>query len=77
MHGKSFLFAPDAKTMNAADVVYQSTWMLLDRTSGPAAAAGAAAEPVDSPPLGTASETEEKIVRTWTDDYSNLLEILK
>ena len=62
---------------DAANVVYQSTWMLLDRPSGPVDAAGAAPAPVDPPPPGTVPQTEERIVRTWTDDYSNLLAILK
>ena len=62
---------------DAANVVYQSTWMLLDRPSAPADAARDAAAPVNAPPPGTVPQTEEKIVRTWTDDYSNLLEILK
>jgi len=61
---------------NAADVVYQSTWMLLDIPAG-TAAAGDAAAPVDGLPPGTVAQTEERIVRTWTDDYSNLIEILK
>jgi hypothetical protein len=53
------------------DAVFGSTWMLLDRRPGPAPTL-----PLTSPP-GTVAETEEKIVRTWTDDYSNLLEILR
>ena len=59
---------------DAASVVYQSTWMLLDR---PAGAGGAAAEIVSSALPGAAPQADERIVRTWTDDYSNLLEILK
>jgi hypothetical protein len=62
---------------NAAAVVYQSTWMLLDRPAGPAHAAGAAPAPAELLLPGTVPQTEEKIVQTWTDDYSNLIEILK
>ena len=51
-----------------ADAIYQATWMLVDRPATPADQAGAG----DAAP---ASET--RIVRTWTDDYSNLIEILK
>jgi spermidine synthase len=60
---------------NAADVVYQSTWMLLDRPFGPAGDAAPATPDLVLP--GAAPQTEERIVRTWTDDYSNLIEILK
>ncbi len=59
---------------NAADIVYQSTWMLLDRPSAPASAA---VEPFSTALPGSVTQTEERIVRTWTDDYSNLIEILK
>jgi SAM-dependent methyltransferase len=51
--------------------VYGSTWMLLDRRIGPPPTLE------DASPPQTAEESEEKIVPTWTDDYSNLIEILK
>jgi hypothetical protein len=28
-------------------------------------------------PPGTSSQIESRVVRVWTDDYSNLIEILK
>jgi SAM-dependent methyltransferase len=56
---------------DAANVVYQSTWMLLDRP------ADLVAPPEEFLPPGAVSPAEERVVRTWTDDYSNLLEILK
>ena len=59
---------------DAANAVYRSTWMLLDRPLAPAAAA---ATPASSPLPGTAPQTEKRIVRVWTDNYSNLIEILK
>jgi hypothetical protein len=45
-----------------ADAVYQSTWMLLDRPPAPADALPA---------------SSDKVIRPWTDDYSNLIQILK
>jgi hypothetical protein len=51
--------------------VYGSTWMLLDRRIGPPPTLE------DASPPQTAEESEEKTVPTWTDDYSNLIGILK
>lgn len=51
-----------------ANAISQATWMLVDR---PNAADGAAGT------TETATSEEERVVRTWTDDYSNLIEILK
>jgi SAM-dependent methyltransferase len=45
-----------------ADAVFQSTWMLVDRPGAPGQAA---------------PENEDRVLRPWTDDYSNLVEILK
>jgi SAM-dependent methyltransferase len=54
--------------------IFQATWMLLDR---PAQPGGPAAGDLLPPGKALQSEEEERTVRTWTDDYSNLLEILK
>jgi hypothetical protein len=51
--------------------VYRATWMLIDR---PAMTSGGAAPQV-LPASG--NEDGDKVVRPWTDDYSNLIEILK
>jgi hypothetical protein len=51
-----------------ANAIYRATWMLVDRPAVPGGIAGAA-EALPS--------SGERIVRTWTDDYSNLIEILK
>jgi hypothetical protein len=59
-----------------ANAVYKATWMLLDRPAGPGGVAGDTAA-ADFLPPGSAAQSEERIVRTWTDDYSNLLAILK
>jgi spermidine synthase len=48
-----------------ANAVYRATWMLIDRPGAGATAAEAL------------SASEERSVRAWTDDYSNLIEILK
>jgi spermidine synthase len=50
------------------NAIFQATWMLVDR---PGVAAGNSAFTPTLPPAG------ERVVRTWTDDYSNLIEILK
>jgi hypothetical protein len=51
-----------------ANAIFQATWMLVDR---PGAASGTSGIPESLP------ADEERGVRTWTDDYSNLIEILK
>ena len=62
-----------------ANAVYESDWMLLDRAASPNQTVSGLAESRISLPPGTSSQTEDKdrIVRAWTDDYSNLVEILK
>jgi SAM-dependent methyltransferase len=62
-----------------ANAVYESDWMLLDRAAVPNVTVSGLAESRISLPAGTSSQIEEKdkVVRAWTDDYSNLLEILK
>src|SRR3984893_15580571 len=62
-----------------ANAVYESDWMLLDRAATPNGTVSALAESRISLPAGTSSQMEEKdrTVRAWTDDYSNLVEILK
>ncbi len=70
------------KVTNSEDVanaVYESTWMLLDRTATPNRTVSGLAESRISLPPGTSSqiEDEDRGVRAWTDDYSNLLKILK
>jgi len=53
---------------NPSEVVYQATWMLIDRPNMAASDAGRAeAAPADA----------DRVVRPWTDDYGNLIEILK
>jgi hypothetical protein len=51
--------------------------MLLDRTATPNRTMSALAESRVSLPPGTSSEIEDGVKRAWTDDYSNLVEILK
>ena len=70
------------KVTNAEDeanAVYESTWMLVDRTATPNPTASALAESRVTLPPGTSVQTEDKerVLRPWTDDYSNLVEILK
>ena len=75
--GARALGVRSVKVTNSADqtnAVYQSTWMLLDRPAGPGSAATV---PDDALPSATVPQSEERIVRAWTDDYSNLLAILK
>ena len=62
-----------------ANAVYESDWMLLDRAASPNQTVSGLAESRISLPPGTSSQIEDKdrIVRAWTDDYSNLMEILK
>lgn len=64
-----------------SDAVYQSTWMLVDLAAAPnPTVTNLAASAIDLP-RGTSIQTETQIeyrqLRPWTDDYSNLLEILK
>jgi hypothetical protein len=69
---------------NAEDepnAVYESTWMLLDLAATPNPTVSNLSESrIDLPP-GTSTQIEAQIekrpVLPWTDDYSNLLEILK
>jgi hypothetical protein len=77
---------------NAEDepnAVYESTWVLVDLAATPnPTVSNLAGSRIDLPP-GTSTQTEAQIeaqieaqnkkrpVRPWTDDYSNLLEILK
>jgi hypothetical protein len=68
-------------TEDDANAVYESTWMLVDLAATPnSTVSGLAESRVDLPP-GTSTRIEAQIekrpVRPWTDDYSNLLEILK
>jgi predicted O-methyltransferase YrrM len=51
-----------------ANAIFRATWMLVDRPGASSGAAGLAE---------TASSSEERIVSVWTDDYSNLISILK
>jgi SAM-dependent methyltransferase len=51
-----------------ANGIFQATWMLVDRPSVLGGTAGA----VPSLP-----STEERVLPAWTDDYSNLITILK
>jgi spermidine synthase len=62
---------------DGANAVYESVWMLLDRTATPNRTMSALAESRVSLPPGTSSEIEDSVKRAWTDDYSNLVEILK
>jgi predicted O-methyltransferase YrrM len=68
------------KVTNASDeasAVYESTWMLLDRSAAPSRTVSALIDDTVSLPAGTSSELQDKVVGVWTDDYSNLIEILK
>jgi hypothetical protein len=62
---------------DAGSVVYQSTWMLVDRPNGSGSGAISAAAPVELLPQGTAAAAEERVLVPWTDDFSNLVQILK
>ncbi len=73
---------------NAEDepnAVYESTWMLVDLAATPNPTVSNLAESRIDLPRGTSTQIESQIeaqikkspVRPWTDDYSNLLEILK
>jgi len=54
-----------------ANAIYGATWMLVERPGAPDGIAGIAeADP-------SSEKSEDKVVRAWTDDYSNLIEILK
>jgi hypothetical protein len=70
------------KVTNAEDdanAVYESEWMLLDRDAAPNPTVSALAESRVALPPGTSAQKEDKerALRPWTDDYSNLVEILK
>jgi spermidine synthase len=62
-----------------ASAVYESEWMLLDRNATPNPTVSALAESEVVLPPGTTSQNQDKdrLLRPWTDDYSNLVEILK
>jgi SAM-dependent methyltransferase len=64
---------------NDASAVYESEWMLLDRDATPNPTVSALAESRVALPPGTSSQNEDKnrVLRPWTDDYSNLVEILR
>jgi spermidine synthase len=69
-----------AKVTNASDettAVYESTWMLLDRSTAPSRTVSALIDGTVSLPAGTTSQLQHEVVDVWTDDYSNLIEILK
>lgn len=69
-----------AKVTNASDeasAVYESTWMLLDRSTAPSRTVSALIDGTVSLPAGTSSQLQHEVVDVWTDDYSNLIEILK
>jgi SAM-dependent methyltransferase len=68
------------KVTNSADeatAVYESTWMLLDRSASPSLTVSALIEDKLTLPAGTSSQIDDRPVRAWTDDYSNLIQILK
>ena len=68
-----------------ANAVYESTWMLIDLTATPNPTVSGLAESRIDLPRGTSTQPEPQIeaqvekrpVRPWTDDYSDLPEILK
>lgn len=60
-----------------ADAVYESSWMLLDRVATPNPTVSALIDSRVSLPAGTSSQIEDRVVRAWTDDYSNLVAIIK
>jgi hypothetical protein len=60
-----------------ADAVYEATWMLLDQPAAPNPTVSGLVEATVSLPPGTSVQREDKVVRAWTDDYSNLIGILK
>jgi SAM-dependent methyltransferase len=62
-----------------ASAVYESVWMLLDRKDTPNRTVSGLAQSTISLPAGTSTQVEEAEpeVKIWTDDYSNLLQILK
>ncbi len=72
-------------TEDEANAVYESTWMLVDLAATPNPTVSNLAESRIDLPRGTSTQpdapiqarSEERPVRPWTDDYSNLLEILK
>lgn len=57
-----------------ANAIFQATWMLLDRPAQPGGPVPGESFPPEKAPQ---AEEQERTVHTWTDDYSNLLEILK
>jgi hypothetical protein len=62
-----------------ANAVYESTWMLVDRTATPNPTVSNLAESKVDLPQGTSAqiENQDRVVRPWTDDYSSLLEVVK
>jgi hypothetical protein len=61
-----------------ATAVYESTWMLVDRPATPSRTVSALIDAtVDLPSGTTVTQKEDRVVRPWTDDYSNLLRIVK
>jgi hypothetical protein len=68
-------------TEDEANAVYESTWMLVDLAATPNPTVSNLADSRIDLPRGTSTQPEaqsgERPVRPWTDDYSNLLEILK
>jgi SAM-dependent methyltransferase len=62
-----------------ASAVYESEWMLLDRDATPNPTVSALADSQVALPPGTSTQNQDKdrLLRPWTDDYSNLVEILK
>jgi hypothetical protein len=60
-----------------ANAVYEAEWMLLDRTAMPNRTVSGLALSTISLPAGTSAQIEDTTKRAWTDDYSNLIEILK
>ena len=68
-------------TEDEANAVYESTWMLVDLAATPNPTVSNLAESRVDLLRGTSTQPEapiaKRVVRPWTDDYSNLLEILK
>lgn len=64
-------------TEDEANAVYESAWMLVDLVAAPNPTVGDLAQSRIDLPRGTSTQIEHRRVRPWTDDYSNLLEILK
>ncbi len=62
---------------DAANAVYASQWMLLDLQDAPNTSLSALFEDRLSLPPGTALRRPSPDAHPWTDDYSNLLQIVK